>query len=354
MRASQGSWVVAPVLALAASVTISASLPAQDGDNMAAAPNAAALAQFYATPLATSPIGVTEDADVWLAKVRGLVANAPGWLQRSALASRSKLEFTANLSLLERVQKGSFEQAVAAAKSRAVDDRMKAMAVKPNLGEEGGDLTYTALEPCRIMDSRLAAAGSGLTNPLVGNVLYQMDTSTLGAGNWSKYGGNPTSDCGLDVGGPMFSGIAIVITILNPNFDSYLGAADMQTLSAVLDNVALNFTHGQGLSSLYIVTFTISNVLFFAMPPGLSANIIFDVIGYFTASSATALNCQVQNGTPISISAFTLTGVTSPVCAPRYALSGGNCKGSGGDIESLRVITSSAQTTAPGSASTTS
>ncbi len=67
---------------------------------------------------------------------------------------------------------------------------------------------------------------------------------------------------------------------------------DIATLASTLSTVALNYTHGQGLSTLYIVPQTVSgNIIYFAMPARLSANVIFDVVGYFAVSQVTKLEC---------------------------------------------------------------
>ncbi len=143
------------------------------------------------------------------------------------------------------------------------------------------------------MDSRNATVASGVHGPLVGNQLYHLDGYIAAGSNWGRFGGNATSDCGLNsTVGPNIWAVAIVITILNPNFDAFLGVGDNNTLASTLSTVALNYTHGQGLSTLYIVPQTVSgNTIYFAMPAQLSANIIFDVVGYFAVSEATAFQC---------------------------------------------------------------
>jgi hypothetical protein len=58
----------------------------------------------------------------------------------------------------------------------------------------------------------------------------------------------------------------------------------------------------------------------------LSAQLIFDVVGYFVTSDATALQCTTQASAPSTISASGGTGsATSPACAASYALTSGSC-----------------------------
>ncbi len=158
--------------------------------------------------------------------------------------------------------------------------------IGPNLGSGPADTVYTTLEPCRIIDSRNATVASGVRGPLVGNQLYHLPGYIDVGSNSGQFGGNATSDSGLNgSAGPNIWAVAIVIAILNPNFDAFLPVGDTSTLAATLSTVALNYTHGQGLSTLYIVPQTVSGyTIYFAMPAQLSANIIFDVVGHFAVS----------------------------------------------------------------------
>lgn len=142
------------------------------------------------------------------------------------------------------------------------------------------------------------------------------------------YGGNATSDCGLNsTVGFDIKGIALVITILNPNFDAFLGVSNSNVLATVLSTVALNYTHGQGLSTLYIVPQGgLPQDIYFAMPAGLSANIIFDVVGYFAVSQATALDCvypNVAGSGSFASGAHFFVGL--PSCAAGYTRTGAGC-----------------------------
>ena len=288
-----------------------------------------ALLQFYPTPLATSPVGAIEDKGVWLAKIQGLIAAAPPLLRQSMLASATRQDFAANLTLLQQLQKGTLDEGIVAAKSLARSGKLAAKdsgsKVGPTLGSGPADTVYTTLEPCRIMDSRNATLASGVQGPLVGNQLYHIDGFIAAGSNWGRFGGNATSDCGLNstVGANIWA-VAIVITILNPNFDAFLGVGDNGTLAATLSTVALNYTHGQGLSTQYIVPQGLVNTIYFAMPAQLSANIIFDVVGYFAVSEATVLQCQdVINNQYFGFGSFLTVG--PPACPAGYTQTGVQC-----------------------------
>jgi len=317
-----GKWLLTVVVvALTANLADAESVPTNA--NTPAAASAAVFEKYYPTPLSSSPIGDTEDRAVWLAKVQGLLDTAPEWIQRNVLASRTKAEFSTNLALLEQLQKGLLDQGAVAVKSLTKAGKLRSKAATPNIGVDGNaDLVYTTLEPCRIMDSR-NATGGGLANPLVGNHLYQLPGYITSGSNWQTYGGNASSDCGLnDAVNVNIWAIAIVITILNPNFDAFLGISDSASLSVVLSSVALNYTRGQGLSTLYIVPQGLGNTIYFAMPAGLTANVIFDVVGYFATSQATALECQVASSAVTMVSNNVWTPVDAS-CPAGYTVTGG-------------------------------
>ncbi len=187
-------------------------------------------------------------------------------------------------------------------------------------------IVYVPIEPCRIMDTRHATPASGVQGPLVGNVLYSIPGFITAGQNWGNYGGTSASDCGLtNPPGGAIRAVALVATILAPNFDSFLGISDANDLGTVLSQVALNYTRGQGLSTMYMVPQVASNTIYFAMPPQLVAHLIFDIVGYHVVSDATALQCTTVSSSPVSIGAGASGSATSPACTAGYALTSGSC-----------------------------
>jgi hypothetical protein len=120
--------------------------------------------------------------------------------------------------------------------------------------------------------------------------------------------------------------LALVMTILNPNYDAYLGVSDVNDLTTTLSTVALNYTQGQGLSTMYLVPQVSSNNIYFALPAQLSANLLFDVVGYSVIPDATALQCTTQLSVASTIAGSGGTGsATSPACTAGYTLTSGSC-----------------------------
>ena len=105
--------------------------------SMAAAqtvPSAASLLRFYPTRLASTPIGAAEDQDVWLAKIQGLLASAPPFLQHSLLMSQTQQEFAANVALLQQMQEASARQSAARIQSQL----QNGVAIKKTPGAPSG------------------------------------------------------------------------------------------------------------------------------------------------------------------------------------------------------------------------
>ncbi len=324
-------------LALATSAAVAA--PAAEQVESMIVPSAKSLLRFYPTQLSSTPAGIVEDQDVWLAKVQGLMAGAPSLLQQSILMSQTKQEFSSNVALLQQMQKGVLEQSALNLRSQAKSGQMA-----PKLGFTGpSDLVYTALEPCRIMDTRNASGASGVQGPIAGGSLKHIPGFITAGTDWSQYGQiAPLSDCGLNstVGNRIWA-VAIVITIPaeggRPNFDAFLGVSDINNLNTTLSHVALNFTHGQGISTLYIVPQIPGNTIYFAMPAGLSANIIFDVVGYFAINLATALECSNQTDSVVVSNGIT-GDIKTGSCAAGFTLTGGGCDWGAGTTGNLKTL----------------
>ena len=288
---------------------------------VAATPSALSLTRFYPTSLPSSPGGKVDEPEIWFAKVQGMLNAAPLLLQQSLLNSQTSAEFNANIALLQQMQEGLLKQGGRDVRASVAPGRVGAKA----LGD-ASNLVYKPLEPCRIMDTRIASGGSGVAGPITGNSLKLIPGFVTAGSNWGTYGGNASGDCGLaNPPGAAIHAVAIVITILAPTFDAYLGVSDVNNLNTVLSNVALNYTHGQGLSTMYIVPQIATNFIYFALPAGLSAQLIFDVVGYYVLSDATALQCTQQSSAPVAIAAAGTGNATSPACASGYTLTGGSC-----------------------------
>ena len=325
MRELHFGYLVLAVIALSAGVAQAAGTNIGDPSSTPAiSRDPSTLLQFYPTPLATSPVGAIEDKSVWLAKLQGLISAAPALLRQSTLASSDKAEFMANLTLLQQLQKGTLEEGTIAAKAVAASGRVSAKGANNPLGFQNA---YATVTPCRIMDTRYAYPGSRVQGPILGNVDNYIPGSHPAGANWTFYGG-ATSDCGLVMTNttPMIYAVAIVITILNPSHDAYLGISDEGgNVDNILSTVAVNFNRGQGTSSMYIVPQEQENNIHFALPAGVTADVIFDVVGFFTFRLPFALDCIDVVSTPATIPANSQATIGSPSCNAGYEFTSGGC-----------------------------
>ena len=222
---------IALAIALAAGI-IGTATPA-----LAASPSALSLTRFYPTSLPSSPGGKVDEPEIWYAKVQGMLNAAPLLLQQSLLNAQTSAEFNANIALLQQMQEGLLKQGGREVKANSVGNGR----VGPKALGDASNLVYKPLEPCRIMDTRIASAGSGVAGPITGNSLKTIPGFVTAGSNWGTYGGNASGDCGLaNPPGNAIHAVAIVITILAPTFDAYLGVSDINNLTTVLSNVALN------------------------------------------------------------------------------------------------------------------
>jgi len=130
MSTTQRKRATAIVMTISLAANIAAAAPAVERADpamvpSAMVPNATVLLRFYPARLATTPIGLVEDQEVWLAKVQGLMLGAPPMLQQSLLMSQTPEEFAANVALLQQIQATSLTQGGARLKSRFQNGLLK-------------------------------------------------------------------------------------------------------------------------------------------------------------------------------------------------------------------------------------
>ena len=76
---------------------------------------------------------------------------------------------------------------------------------------------------------------------------------------------------------------------------------------------------------MYIVPQISTNFIYFAMPSQLIANLIFDVVGYYVLSDATALQCTQQASAPVAIAGARQRQCDFAGVCCGYTLTGGSC-----------------------------
>ncbi len=163
-------------------------------------------------------------------------------------------------------------QAIAAIKAAATSPSQ----LQPNvLGDFSKDNVYTAVTPCRIVDTRVAVG------QFAGNSVRTYDVDGT---NFAAQGGS-AAGCGIPLG--VASSVAMTITVTTPGGSGYLTAwgLGVQPLSSVL-----NYATGETIANTTIVPVVPGTGADFSIySSGGNPHVIVDVVGYFAAPSTAAM-----------------------------------------------------------------
>ncbi len=156
----------------------------------------------------------------------------------------------------------------------------KASLIRPKaLGDANDDLVYTPVVPCRILDTRNGTAPP-YNMQLVGGSAFPVAANLA---SFATQGGAATN-CNLP---PSFSAIAVVFTVLNPNFDAFMAASNSSNFSTLTQAVVMDFSANKGLANTAIVPVDGTVKFYLGLPALVSTHVIADVVGYFKPPSGT-------------------------------------------------------------------
>lgn len=175
----------------------------------------------------------------------------------------------------------------------------------PNsLGDFSRDNVYTAVTPCRVVDTRVAGV------PFAAGTTRTFDVD--GASFVSQGGFNGSCNVPFNVA----AAVAMTITVTNSGASGYLSAWGLgtQPLSSVL-----NFFSGQTTANSTIVPVVPGSGNDFSIFASRGTDVIIDVVGFFAAPAATALDCTsvasavtaVPNNVYTPVDAFCPVGRTA-------------------------------------------
>jgi len=184
------------------------------------------------------------------------------------------------------------------------------------LGDAADDLVYTPVVPCRIVDTR--SAGGRLAAGETRN--YH---AYLTSGTFASQGG-AASNCGII---PNPGAVALNISIISGGGVGFVTAWPYNTnrpLAATLNFFAAGEIAANGALVPICQPGCASD---FSIYTSGGLDLIIDIVGYFAAPFATALQCSPVSGpsTTIGLSADTL--VPLPSCTAGYTRTGANCSG---------------------------
>ena len=183
----------------------------------------------------------------------------------------------------------------------------------PNtLGSTAGDLVFTPLTPCRIIDTRSA------TGPLAGRIGPNAGKQfQVNLGDYSAQGGSAGS-CGLG-----FNVEAVAINVTSTDQTGPGNLRVVQTGGGIPNVSLLNYTPGVNLANAAVARARNSGTDDIFIYSGVSAShVIVDLMGYFTAPEATALECTTVTVDVALAAGVGQTNSGFPSCPAGYALTG--------------------------------
>lgn len=150
------------------------------------------------------------------------------------------------------------------------------VAVLTALGSPAEDLVYTMVAPCRIMDTR--NAGGRLTGGVVRNIAVH-------GANFTTQGGSAT-DCGIPADP---SAVAINVVAVAPDLGGFMTIYPSGTTRPAASNI--NYVGGGILANEIIAKTTLGQPADLAIFSQYGTDVVIDIVGYFMAPQATALQC---------------------------------------------------------------
>ena len=182
--------------------------------------------------------------------------------------------------------------------------------VLPNaLGDVADDLVYTPVPPCRIADTRNAggAIAAGTTRN------FDVDGSTF----LSQGGFN--GSCGIPFG--VAQAVAMTLHAIQPSQLGYFKA--WRYLSPQPTASVLNFAAGQNIANTTIVPVFPGGGPDFSLSSSVTSHAVVDVVGYYAAPVATALDCTTASSALIAVPVNSWTAADASCPAGRTATGGG-------------------------------
>jgi len=189
------------------------------------------------------------------------------------------------------------------------------------LGSSTGDLVYTPLAPCRIYDSRPGSGVQGAgTGPIVPGSVQAIDVA-----------GGAAASCGVPF--PTAKAAVLNFTIANAAGPGDLRAWAWDSSNPPPPNSSIvNYATVTGLNIANGIVVPLCNTAtatsgscskdLFLVADSHATHLVIDVLGYFAAPVATALDCT-RVSAPFSAAIGTQFNIGSGSCPAGYTLTGG-------------------------------
>lgn len=184
------------------------------------------------------------------------------------------------------------------------------------IGSLNGDLVYTPLQPCRIVDTRVAGGAIAANG--------SRSFKAVNSASFTAQGGSATN-CGTL--GLAASAVALNVVAVTPSSGGYATVFPFGTSQPLASSV--NYTAGAVVNTAIISA--IPNPLQasdFTVYTFAQAHYVIDIVGYFAPPVATGLECT---GTFVSqsVAASSPFDIQIPNCPAGYTLTGAGCRTQG-------------------------
>jgi len=175
------------------------------------------------------------------------------------------------------------------------------------IGSPTRDLSFTPLEPCRLVDTRITGAAIAADTSRVFAGFSILGFQGQGGANWN---------CGIPSG---VVALSLNVTVVEPGGRGFATAYPAHVVRPTASTV--NYEPGVNLSNESIVR--LSPGLEFRVYSRRSIDLVVDVTGYFIMPQATALQCLTETAN-VTIAAGA-TGFVDAACPGWYTMTGGGC-----------------------------
>lgn len=177
------------------------------------------------------------------------------------------------------------------------------------LGSTTGDLVFTPVQPCRVVDTRVAGG------PIAANGSRSFLSVAISAGTGFAFQGGSSTDCGVAAVGA--SAVALNVTAVTPGiagFATVYPHGSSRPLAA-----SVNYTAGAIVNNTVIVR--IPNPLTtndFTIYTFGQSDFVVDIVGYFSPPQVTRLQCIDTPINTVTLAAGANTFINNPACPAGY------------------------------------
>jgi len=186
------------------------------------------------------------------------------------------------------------------------------------------DLLFTALNPCRIMDSRVSQGGTG---PFVNGVQRTIKIGpypAAGGGYATGAGaqGGSATGCGLDTlaSGNQIAAAMVAVTSFSQTGSGYLTFYSASTADPSVTVVSMFYQAGVVLTAFVVMpTDSIAPVFSRGISRNANTEVTIDIVGYFAKPHALTFDCVASGFTTTNIPANSMNFYDAPVCPAGYS-----------------------------------